>query len=277
MPSDSHVHSEWSWDTGGPRSAAAGTMARTCARAVEIGLPALAVTDHLDVEGWLVGAEDARRFPALVHDGRLRPPPLEIDGYLAAVDRCRAAYPQLRVLTGVELGEPHLVGDVAGTVDLRTLDRVVGSLHMLPVGEERAEPRGLYEDHDPADVVHAYLEEMVVMAGSGTRFDVVAHLDYAVRSWPTARAGAFDVTRFEDGFRQAMRAIARSGRALEMSAALLQPWMPRWWAEEGGRAVSFASDAHVPDALGVRFGEAVAMVEAAGFRPGARPEDLWRR
>lgn len=41
--------------------------------------------------------------------------------------------------------------------------------------------------------------------------------------------------------------------------------------------MSFASDAHVPDALGVRFGEAVAMVEAAGFRPGARPEDLWRR
>ncbi|HLV55700.1 MAG TPA: PHP domain-containing protein [Actinotalea caeni] len=142
MPSDSHVHSEWSWDTGGPRSAAAGTMARTCARAVEIGLPALAVTDHLDVEGWLAGAEDARRFPALVHDGRLRPPPLEIDGYLAAVDRCRAAYPQLRVLTGVELGQPHLVGDVAGTVDLRTLDRVVGSLHTLPVGEERAERGG---------------------------------------------------------------------------------------------------------------------------------------
>ena len=29
MPSDSHVHSEWSWDAGGPRSAAAGTMAHS--------------------------------------------------------------------------------------------------------------------------------------------------------------------------------------------------------------------------------------------------------
>jgi hypothetical protein len=41
LPADGHVHSEWSWDTGDPRSAAAGTMERTCARAMRIGLPAL--------------------------------------------------------------------------------------------------------------------------------------------------------------------------------------------------------------------------------------------
>lgn len=41
LPADSHVHSEWSWDTGGPRSHAAGRMRATCARAVRIGLPAM--------------------------------------------------------------------------------------------------------------------------------------------------------------------------------------------------------------------------------------------
>ena len=51
----------------------------------------------------------------------------------------------------------------------------------------------------------------------------------------------------------------------------------QWWAEAGGRAVSFASDAHEPARLGVRFADAVAMVEAAGFRPGARVDDVWRR
>ena len=35
---DRHVHSEWSWD------AAQGDMMATCARAVELGLPALAFT-----------------------------------------------------------------------------------------------------------------------------------------------------------------------------------------------------------------------------------------
>ena len=39
LPADSHVHSEFSWDTGGPDSPARGTMEATCARAVRIGLP----------------------------------------------------------------------------------------------------------------------------------------------------------------------------------------------------------------------------------------------
>ena len=42
LTGDGHVHSEWSWDTGGPRSAAAGRMGAMCRRALKIGLPALA-------------------------------------------------------------------------------------------------------------------------------------------------------------------------------------------------------------------------------------------
>lgn len=276
LPCDSHVHSEWSWDTGGPTSAAAGTIARTCARAVEIGLPALVFTDHLDARSWRVGALDEDRHCALVHDGRLTPPPFDAAGYLESVDECRRRFPDLRILTGVELGQPHLVTtEVAATVDLHGLDRVIGSLHTLPVGDDRAEPSALYELWEPETVVQRYLEEIVVMVAGDEPYEVVTHLDYAVRTWP--RDAPFDVRAFEELFRAAMHAIADSGRALEMSAALLQPWMPQWWAEEGGRAVSFASDAHVPSSLGVRFAEAVAMVEAAGFRPGRRVEDLWVR
>ena len=42
LPPDDHVHSEWSWDT------LTGNMERTCARAVEIGLPSVAFTEHVD-------------------------------------------------------------------------------------------------------------------------------------------------------------------------------------------------------------------------------------
>jgi histidinol phosphatase-like PHP family hydrolase len=47
LAGDGHVHSEWSRDTGGP-SAAAGRMEAMCRRALKIGLPALAFTEHLD-------------------------------------------------------------------------------------------------------------------------------------------------------------------------------------------------------------------------------------
>ena len=51
LTGDGHVHSEWSRDTGGPRSAAAGRMEAMCRRALKIGLPALAFTEHLDLTG----------------------------------------------------------------------------------------------------------------------------------------------------------------------------------------------------------------------------------
>ncbi|MGU3409746.1 hypothetical protein ACLBWP_06525 [Microbacterium sp. M1A1_1b] len=52
---------------------------------------------------------------------------------------------------------------------------------------------------------------------------------------------------------------------------------PEWWADEGGRALTFGSDAHTPEVLAHGFPEAVAMLEHFGFRPGRRPEDPWTR
>jgi histidinol-phosphatase (PHP family) len=50
----------------------------------------------------------------------------------------------------------------------------------------------------------------------------------------------------------------------------------RWWRDEGGTAVSFGSDAHLPQRVGDRFKLAVDVVEAAGFRAGHDPYDFWR-
>jgi hypothetical protein len=48
LPADGHVHSEWSYDAPG------GSMERTCARAVAMGLPAVAFTEHADYTPWTV-------------------------------------------------------------------------------------------------------------------------------------------------------------------------------------------------------------------------------
>ena len=83
---------------------------------------------------------------------------------------------------------------------------------------------------------------------------------------------------FEDVFRQVMRDLAGSGRALELNiGGPLRPWIPQWWSEEGGRAITFASDAHTTDALASNFYEAMAMAEHFGFRQGRQPEDFWTR
>ena len=282
LPADSHVHSEWSWDTGGPTSpTAVGTMERTCARAVKIGLPVVIFTEHLDFTGWQIDAVDVmeNQIPLIGPTGTLEPPPLDVHGYLRCIERCRQQYPELRILTGVEFGQPHRDGAAAAKLlDVSELDRVNGSLHTLRVGEQFFEPPTLYRMWPPDTVIWEYLAEVARMMAGSDAFAVFTHIDYAVRYWPTDAAGPFDPTRFEDGFRQAMRAVAQSGRALEMNVGgWLRPWIPQWWSEEGGRAVSFGSDAHTEDLLANNFPEAMAMAEYHGFRPGRRPEDFWLR
>lgn len=282
LPADAHVHSEFSWDTGGPTSpSAAGTMRRTCARAVRIGVPVVIFTEHLDLSGWRAAPEDFAEHQRRLIDqgGLMQPPPLDVEGYLDSVERCRHAFPDLRVLTGVEFGQPHLDRVAADALlDLSALDRVNGSLHTLPFDGQRSEPVTLFRElSDPADVVWRYLAEVPAVVDGGD-FEVFTHLDYAARSWPTEEHGPFDHLRFEDGFRQAMRALASSGRALEMNTGhSLRPWIPQWWAEEGGRAVTFGSDDHATTGLAANFPEATALLQHVGFRPGRHPEDFWTR
>ncbi|WP_100365811.1 PHP domain-containing protein [Diaminobutyricimonas aerilata] len=279
LPADAHVHSEWSWDSGSD-PASPGRMARACERAVRIGLPAIVFTEHLDLEtAWRVDEGDmGEHAGSLVDDaGYVRLPPFDLDGYLEAIERCRAAHPELRILTGLEFGQPHLWDEVAAPI-VRAVDRVNGSLHMLPLpGGDRSEPVTLYRYSAADDVMWAYLEEIPRMVAGSDTFEVFTHIDYAVRAWPTAELGPFDPRRFEEGFRSAMRAIAASGRALEMNTRRLWSWIPQWWSEEGGRAVTFGSDAHVPEAIAANFPEAKAMLESFGFREGSRPEDFWTR
>lgn len=274
LPADSHVHSEWSWD------AKLGSMTGTCERAVRIGLPAVAFTEHVDHTAWTLDlgnhAPGGHLATLATGEGVLTPPRFDAAGYLAAIDRCRATFPQLRILSGMELGEPHRHGAAIAEL-LRTgrFDRVLGSLHCLSDRGGFAEPMDLYPHRAAAEVVRGYLAEAAQLIAGSAVFAVLAHIDYPLRSWP-AQAGPFDVYAFEDDFRHPLRVLADSGRALEINTKVpLHPEILRWWREEGGRAVTFGSDAHTPEALAAGLPEAAAMAEAHGFRPGRHAYEFW--
>ncbi|MEU4420502.1 PHP domain-containing protein [Actinoplanes sp. NPDC024001] len=274
LPPDSHVHSEWSWD------APLGSMERTCARAVEIGLPAIAFTEHVDHTAWpapVDGPYANERITAHADAaGLFTPPAFDAAGYLAAVERCRDRFPGLHILTGLEMGEPHRhTAELAAILATGRFDRVLGSLHCLADGDHYAEPWGIFPHRDPTEVVRTYLAEVIRLVETADNFAVLAHIDYPVRFWPTP---PFAPAAFEDEFRAALRATARSGRALEINTRLpLHETLLGWWRDEGGLAVTFGSDAHLPGAVGHGFREAAAMADAYGFRPGATPYDFWRR
>ena len=92
-----------------------------------------------------------------------------------------------------------------------------------------------------------YFAEVVAMIEGSDLFEVLAHLDYPRRYWPEA-AGRYPEAAFEEEYRAVLRALAASGRVLELNTAspLLSVSLLRWWREEGGTALSFGSDAHLP-------------------------------
>jgi histidinol-phosphatase (PHP family) len=277
LPPDSHVHSEWSWDT------AVGDMEQSCVRAIELGLPAIAFTEHLDHTVWRIALEGPYVMDRLTEiadaNGILTPPAFDAAGYLDSIERCRARFPELRILSGLEMGEPHRHAEqCARVLAAGRFDRVLGSLHTLADQGGFAEPWLIYPHRPAHDVVREYLAGVAELVAVDGMFSVLAHIDYPVRFWPVEHAGPFDPAVFEAEFRHALRATARSGRALEINTRLpLDATILAWWHEEGGDAVTFGSDAHLPPFVGHGFAEAADMAEACGFRPGRNPYDLWGR
>ncbi|MGY4709229.1 PHP domain-containing protein [Mycolicibacterium sp. CBM1] len=273
LPTDNHVHTRWSWDTPGTSR-----MELACARAVELGLPGLAFTEHVDFTGWNHDDAGHHRGPAV--GPRPGVQPFDVAGYSADLARCRERFPQLRIMSGIEAGEPHLFSEsVAAVLTSGDFDRVLGSLHAIEHdGVLRFVDRTLFGDLDAAELMDRYFAELLTLVESSSVFGILAHCDYARRYWPD-RAGDYREHDFEDGYRTVFRALAGSGRALEINtrSPLASVDLVRWWWQAGGDAVSFGSDAHDPYSVGSRFDVAVDIVEAAGFRPGRDRFDLWRR
>lgn len=266
LPADNHVHSEWSWD------ADAGAMEASCARAAALGLPSIAFTEHWDPTPCPMEPAAISHLPPLIQrlvspEGVFRATPLDVEGFSADIEQCRRRFPQLRILSGVELGEPHWWPDELATlVRLTSFDRILGSVHCVELDGRYQYIDGLYGRLAPRDVIRSYLTEVLRLVESTAAFAVLAHIDYPVRSWPRSAPEGYAPDAFEDEYRTVLRALARSGRALEINTTVpVSAQVMRWWHEAGGRGVSFGSDAHQPGDIARGFAQAREEVSALGF------------
>ena len=265
LPPDLHVHTEWSYD------APSGDMDRSCQRALDIGLPAIAFTDHAD-------------FVA-IHKGQHC---VDITGYLEAIERCQLKFKNLRILSGVELGEPHwFPQETADILAAGPLERVIGSIHCVRIGPDTVDG-SQFRFRPPEELpglVRSYFREVLAMIESSEPFEALGHLDYPKRYWPDGLQ-PYREEDYEDEIRAILVATARRGCVLEANTtrgdggeSRFCPGLKvlRWWHELGGEAVSFGSDAHLPDKVAGGFELATQIVQAAGFKPAADPMALWRR
>jgi histidinol-phosphatase (PHP family) len=251
-------------------------MALSCEQALAAGVPAVAFTDHLDFTTWIDGDQIAVEGldPRPYYRMRL----LDLPGYLEGLDECRRRYPDLRILSGVEIGEAHLWGaSAAAVLASASIERVLGSLHAIPFEGRLTAADQLFHRMPADEVMRRYFAELLRLVEGSDLFQVLAHIDFPRRMWPWS-AGPYSEQAFEAEYRAVLGALAASDRVLEVNtkSPLLSAELVGWWREAGGRAVSFGSDAHQPWRVGDKFKLAVDVVEAAGFRAGRDRFDFWR-
>jgi histidinol-phosphatase (PHP family) len=246
-------------------------MELSCERALEIGLPAIAFTEHADF--------------VTIHEGQHS---VDMAGYHQAIERCRARFKNLRILSGVELGEPHWFPEkTAAVLGAGKLDRVLGSIHCIRLDgrEVDASQFRLEPNANQADAVRSYFQETLAMVESSEPFQALAHLDYPKRYWPQSLP-PYREEDYEAELRAILVAAAHRGCVLEANTtrgdggeSKFCPGLKvlRWWHEVGGEAISFGSDAHQPDKVAGGFELATQVVQAAGFKPSSDPTGLWRR
>lgn len=221
------------------------------------GVPALAVTDHVPF--------------ASGYAPQVRMEPEEYAGYQAAVAQARQAYPELPILLGIEAD--FFVGcetELASWLEARSLDLVLGSVHWIDWNPDH--PRGLFDGGDPTRLWTDYFDMVGRLADSGL-YDIVAHLDL-----PKKHGVRLAVDVMRELALPALDRIAAAGMSIEINTSgIIHPigeFYPSpellTWACEREISLTFGSDAHFPERVGDRFGEAVNLAKAAGYTESAR-------
>ena len=125
---------------------------------------------------------------------------------------------------GSRSGQPHLRLDdrpqAAGPDALRS--DLLGSLHTLEIEGGRAEPNTLFRRLPAEEVLRRYLAEVPALVVGDEPFEIVTHLDYALRYWPAEEIEGPSTPG--PSRRSSAPRCARSpasGRALEMNTRRL--------------------------------------------------------
>ena len=252
---DYHTHTEFSSDALSPMA----TMAEAALRA---GLEGIAFTEHME---WM---------PADGAFGYLKP-----RTYFAELEALRARYNgSLKLLAGIEAGNPHCFPDVAHAMLTDwPWDIVLGSMHWVndrPGWELPAFENGVEAAYT------RYFEELARMAVE-SEYDVLAHFDIVRRdSWSLLRR-VLPLDDYAEQVRQILRSVVARGKGLEINVSSWRKGMPdplpgltvlRWYRELGGEILVVGSDAHQPEHVGEYFDRACGLAVQAGFTRLARFE-----
>src|SRR4051794_5292716 len=242
LPADYHMHTPLCRH-------AVGEPTEYAARAVALGLHEIGFTDHSpmrrdDFDNWRM------RFD-------------QLDEYVEKVRRAQHEHPQLIIRLGLEVD--YLPGHeewIRALAARHPWDYFIGAVHYVSDSWDVDSPVKISEwkRHDPNQVWTTYFERLTLAAESGL-FEIIAHADLCKKFcfYPDK-----DITPLVGKF---LKATKKNGLAMELNTAGLRKDCKEIYpspqivqmAYKEGVPITFASDAHAINEVGMNFAEAIAL------------------
>jgi histidinol-phosphatase (PHP family) len=243
---DTHLHGYFSSDSKLD-------YAELCRKAILTNYKVLAFTEHID----LLDTE-------LLNYGLL---PLK--QYYDFMTNLQSQFPELVIIKGVELGEPHRVGDFSKRLFKEsTPDYIVGALHVTKTNINVSLPlREPFTNDDMKD----YYEENLEMVEIGN-FDTLAHLGIYKRG--LLYQSALEENNVAHIIDEILRVIIKKNICLEVNSSSFKRNMNdpipcrkilQRYKEIGGELLTICSDAHDLDMFNMYYQKTIEMIIECGF------------
>ncbi|MBL6765003.1 MAG: histidinol-phosphatase HisJ family protein [Verrucomicrobiae bacterium] len=253
LPADYHMHTPLCRH-------AAGEPVEYAARAIEVGLTEIGFSDHSPMrqdnfDEWRMNAD-------------------QLSEYVEKVEKARADYPQLKIRLALEVD--YIPGHEDWIRELSAMypwDYLIGSVHYVSDDWEVDHPDKLSEwrSRDKMQVWGVYFDRLT-MAAESRLFDIIGHADLVKKFcfYPDR-----DCTPLFERF---LHSAAKNNTAIELNTAGLRKECREIYparhilnlAFTRGVRVTFGSDAHKPDEVGMDFEAAIRLARSVGYTHWSR-------
>jgi histidinol-phosphatase (PHP family) len=253
LPADYHMHTPFCRH-------AVGEPVDYAKRAVEIGLTEIGFSDHSPIrqdnfDNWRMNFD-------------------QLDEYVAKVRLAQKKFPQLTIRLALEVdflpGHESWIRELAAR---HPWDYFIGSVHYVSDSWAIDDPQKLSEwkHRDSFEVWQIYFERLT-MAAESKLFEIIGHSDLPKKFGhrPTR-----DCTPLYEKF---LDGAKKSGCAIELNTAGLRKDCKEIYpscqilelAFQKNVPITFGSDAHAPEEVGLNFAEAIQLARQTGYKECCR-------
>jgi histidinol-phosphatase (PHP family) len=248
FPADYHMHTPLCRH-------AVGEPVELAAHAVRLGFEEIGFSDHNpmprdDFDNWRMKLSD-------------------LDEYVAKVEQARHKFPTLAIRLALEMDYiPGYEDWVRELTARHPWDYLIGSVHYASDSWAIDNPEEVskWKQREPIEVWTAYFDRLTRAAESGL-FDILGHADLCkkfcfypkedctrlfTRFLQAAKAHDVAMELNTGGLRKDCREIYPSRRIVELAGQI-------------GVPITFGSDAHAPEEVGMNFPEAIQLARSAGY------------